>query len=157
MRSVTGTTTRPRPASPVRSLAAAGVASLLLLAAGCGEDSPGSPDVPAPDGPATSLTIEVVATEGGEPRTMTLTCDPAGGDHPNAAAACQSLSAAGADVFEPVPKDQACTMIFGGPQRATVTGTLEGQDVDAAFERSNGCEMQRWDTLGTEVFDVPLQ
>ena len=88
---------------------------------------------------------------------MTLTCDPAGGDHPNAEAACAKLAEAGAQIFEPVPADQACTMIFGGPQTATITGTFQGENVDASFSRANGCEIDRWDALGTEVFDVPLQ
>ena len=106
---------------------------------------------------ATELDVSVVAAEGAEPRTMTLTCDPVGGDHPNAKAACAKLAEAGAQIFEPVPASTACTMIFGGPQTATMSGTYEGEEVDATFSRENGCEIDRWDTLGTEVFDIPLQ
>ena len=125
-----------------------------LAMSGCGKD-----DQTAGGGPssATDLKIRVVAADGAEPRTMTLTCDPAGGDHPNAKAACAKLAEAGAQTFEAVPADQACTMIFGGPQTATITGTFRGEDVDASFNRANGCEIDRWDTLGTEVFDIPLQ
>ncbi|WP_374999793.1 SSI family serine proteinase inhibitor [Aeromicrobium sp. CTD01-1L150] len=130
------------------------VCGLLLLAA-CGQQESGGQG--RSDGPATTLTIEVVADEDAEPTTMTLTCDPVGGDHPRARAACDALATAGPDVFEPVPVDQACTMIYGGPQQATIVGTLDGEDVDASFSRENGCEMARWDALGTEVFDLPLQ
>ena len=28
------------------------------------------------------------------------------------------------------------------------TGTLGGKKIDARFNRSNGCEIQRWQTLG---------
>jgi hypothetical protein len=38
----------------------------------------------------------------------------------------------------------ACTMIFGGPQVATVKGTWRGKPVDARFARDNGCEIARW-------------
>ncbi|MGJ9414190.1 SSI family serine proteinase inhibitor [Aeromicrobium sp. CF4.19] len=139
----------------MRSLAL-GLLAVLLLAS-CGQE-PGSGSGDGGGSEAsTSLTIEVVADEGAEPTEMTLECDPTGGNHPNAEAACDSLAEAGPDVFEPVPTDQACTMIQGGPQTATITGTLDGESVDASFDREGGCEIARWDALGTEVFDVPLQ
>jgi hypothetical protein len=40
-------------------------------------------------------------------------------------------------------------MIFGGPEQATVVGIYNGEEVDAAFERSNGCELDRWDQHAT--------
>lgn len=110
-----------------------------------------------PPDTVTDLTFTVVADEGATPKTFSLTCDPTGGDHPQPAEACAVLKKAGATVFDPVPKDQACTMIFGGPQTATVVGLFEKKDVDATFSRSNGCEIARWEKLGTTVFDVPLQ
>jgi hypothetical protein len=58
------------------------------------------------------------------------------------------------DVFEPVPEDTACTEIFGGPQRAEITGTLGGKRVDATFTRANGCEIERWDALGAVLPDA---
>ena len=76
----------------------------------------------------------------------TLTCDSAGGTHPNPEAACAAL-AADPEALEPVPPDAVCTMIFGGPEQATVVGVLAGEEVDAAFERSNGCEIDRWDRM----------
>ncbi len=38
-------------------------------------------------------------------------------------------------------------MIFGGPGKATVTGTLDGAAVDATFTRANGCEISRWERM----------
>lgn len=37
-----------------------------------------------------------------------------------------------------------CTMIYSGPQRATVRGSWRGRPVDARYDRSNGCETARW-------------
>lgn len=105
----------------------------------------------------TSLTIVVTAAEGAEPSTYELTCDPAGGDHPQPEQACAAIATAGAKVFDPVPSDQMCTMIYGGPQTATIKGTYDGADVDASFSRQNGCEVDRWEKLGTTVFNIPLQ
>lgn len=125
---------------------------IALLAVGCGSDSGDDGSAAGGDGepteaqPATELTI-TFWPEGpdGESREATLTCDPAGGTHPDPEAACAAL--ADAQALEPVAPDMACTMIFGGPEQATVVGVLDGEDVDAAFERSNGCELDRWDRM----------
>ncbi|MFC5678096.1 SSI family serine proteinase inhibitor [Aeromicrobium endophyticum] len=138
------------------------VVALVALAAlsACGSESSDG-GTASGDGPTsavkTSLTIDVTPGEGADPKTYTLTCDPAGGDHPQPEQACDAIAAAGASVFEPVSSDTTCTMVFGGPQKATITGTYQGKDVDASFSRENGCEIDRWEKLGTTVFDVPLQ
>jgi hypothetical protein len=128
--------------------------ALLATVGACGKDAdenkPGS-------GAAVSLTITVTSDEGATPQTYNLTCDPAGGDHPQPKQACAALEKAGVEIFDPVPEDQACTMIYGGPQKATVTGVWGGEKVDAAFNRANGCEIDRWEKLGTTFFNVPLQ
>jgi hypothetical protein len=119
-------------------------ALIALLAAGCGSDSS---DEGEPAAPATELTI-TLWPEGpdGESVQATLTCDPVGGTHPDPETACAVLTAeSDTEVLAPVPADAACTMIFGGPEQATVVGVIDGEEVDAAFERSNGCELDRWD------------
>jgi len=81
--------------------------------------------------------------------SYTLTCEPIGGDHPSSDNACAFLAgaaAAGTDPFAPVPDNSACTRIYGGPQTATVTGTWQGQDIDAQFNLQGGCEIDRWQT-----------
>lgn len=103
--------------------------------------SPGSPSG-TPGG--TSLTITVRESPQAAPQTWTLTCDPPGGTHPDPAAACAQLAALPAP-FAPVPKDMACTQIYGGPQTATVTGTYRGRPVNAVFGRTDGCQISRWD------------
>lgn len=122
---------------------------MLVTVAACGGTSEGVPQ-------GTSLTIEVTLDEGAEPTTYTLSCDPAGGDHPQAEQACDVLNSAGAEVFAPVPKDQACTELYGGPQVATVKGSYDGKPVDATFNRTNGCEIDRWEELSTTFFNVPM-
>lgn len=82
--------------------------------------------------------------------TYELTCDPAGGTHPEATSACARLdefAAEDKDPFTPVPEGQMCTMQMGGPATARVTGTWHGRSVDATFSRKNGCEISRWQNL----------
>ncbi|MET9555130.1 SSI family serine proteinase inhibitor [Streptomyces sp. NPDC006645] len=82
--------------------------------------------------------------------TYELSCEPAGGSHPESASACarlDELAGESADPFAPVPKGQMCTMQMGGPATARVTGTWQGRSVDATFSRKNGCEISRWQNL----------
>jgi hypothetical protein len=50
-------------------------------------------------------------------------------------------------VFEPVSGMTACTQQYGGPETATVKGTLHGEPIDAKFSRVNGCEIARWEEV----------
>lgn len=91
----------------------------------------------------TDLTI-VISDGSGSTKTWRLTCNPAGGTHPHPEAACQTLEANGAAAFPPVPKDKACTQIYGGPETATISGTWKGQRVMSTFARNDGCQINRW-------------
>ncbi|MEE1939656.1 SSI family serine proteinase inhibitor [Streptomyces sp. TRM 70361] len=90
---------------------------------------------------------------GGTTRTQrryTLHCHPAGGSHPDPLAACEALDRADdgpASPWEPVPPGTPCAQIYGGPATARVTGTWRGRPVNAAFDRTDGCEIARWDAL----------
>jgi len=140
------------------------VALAALLLAGCAplepggspddpvssDDSPGSTPSPieAPAEPVTAdLTIVVDATGEGATQTFTLTCSPDGGDHPDPAAACAALAQAGVEAFAPTPRGVACTEQWGGPQVATVQGTVDGEQISARFDRTDGCQISRWDRL----------
>ncbi len=79
--------------------------------------------------------------------TWTLRCDPAGGTLPRPARACARLAAGGAKLFAPLPRNIACTEIYGGPQRARVVGTVDGRRIWATFARTNGCEIGRWQRI----------
>ncbi|WP_327235704.1 subtilase-type protease inhibitor [Streptomyces sp. NBC_01317] len=79
-----------------------------------------------------------------------LECGPVGGTHPRAKAACDrltELAGSDQDPFAPVAKDQMCTMQYGGDATARVTGIWRGRNVDATFNRKNGCEIARWKTM----------
>ena len=80
---------------------------------------------------------------GGDSQRSTLRCGPAGGTHPSRAAACTKLLATPSP-FRPVPRDAACTTIYGGPAVAIVTGRFRNAHVWAKFQLRNGCEIARW-------------
>jgi hypothetical protein len=126
------------------------------VAVGCGTDAgedqtttDSSPADTPTSGPETELTVVLDQGDGAPPEEWTLTCDPVGGSHPDPEAACATLAELDPEVFEPVPPDAMCTMIYGGPQTAEVTGHWNGDPVDAEFARENGCEIDRWDTAAS--------
>ncbi len=92
--------------------------------------------------------LSVVLDDGtGVRSTWTLTCQPTGGDHPDPAKACGVLGANGDNAFRPTPAGQACSQVYGGPQKALVRGTWRGKAVSAQFDLENGCEVSRWNML----------
>ncbi|MFD5819568.1 SSI family serine proteinase inhibitor [Streptomyces sp. NPDC127038] len=103
-----------------------------------------------PEDSSDRLTVTVAGAGGGADGTFELDCHPAGGTHPHAAEACDRLDRMttwGKDTFAPVPPDALCTMEYGGPATAHITGTWAGRPVDARYDRSNGCEISRWNAL----------
>lgn len=143
-----------------RALPAVLLAGAVALS-GCGSDEPpaGTAAVPSsPSGaggsttepaPASGTELTVTVRTGGEDaeQTWTLRCAPDGGDHPDPAGACAALATGGATALDPVAGDTVCSQVFGGPQTAVVTGTRDGQQVDTTVQRSNGCEIARWNRL----------
>ncbi|MEM9202948.1 MAG: hypothetical protein AAGC53_14895 [Actinomycetota bacterium] len=43
--------------------------------------------------------------------------------------------------------EQMCTEIFGGPEVAQITGTIDDRTVDTTVDRANGCGIDDWDRL----------
>jgi Subtilisin inhibitor-like len=124
----------------------------VITAAACGSvTSTSSASKPSGSAPAAkvSLTVVVKASPGATPKRWTLRCDPAGGTHPDAKAACRQLLAA-KNPFVPIPRGIMCPMIAAGPQRATISGIFFGQHVASNFART-GCGATRWSELG-DVF-----
>jgi hypothetical protein len=119
-------------------LAAPFVIAALALA-GCGSDEP-NPSAPG-DGQLAQLVITVDDDgEGGAPaRKLELDCA-----EPTDSRACGAVAGVSARDLAPTPPDTACTQLFGGPETATVKGQIRGEDVDATFSRSDGCEIERW-------------
>ncbi|SCK40202.1 Subtilisin inhibitor-like [Streptomyces sp. WMMB 714] len=126
---------------------AAAAAALTVAPQALAQAVPGA----AEHRPADHLTVTVAdsgraATDG----TFELYCHPTSGDHPRAEAACDGLDELttwGKDPFAPVGSGTRCTMQYGGPVSAHVRGWWAGKRVNAHFNRENGCEMKRWDTL----------
>jgi hypothetical protein len=104
-----------------------------LVVAGCGGDD--DDEGAAPRAPATALTVTVWPEgRGGPARERHVECP--------GAEVCGELSVRS---LAPVPRNVACTAIYGGPAVARVTGTLRGEPVDARFSLEDGCEIARWE------------
>ncbi|MFG2890206.1 SSI family serine proteinase inhibitor [Streptomyces sp. NPDC048248] len=105
---------------------------------------------PLPFGPRSADHLTVTVRHSGSPLTdgtFELYCHPDGGTHRSAKDACDKLdgmSRWGEDPFAAVPRNAQCTMMYGGPATAHVTGTWAGRPIDADFSRTNGCEIHRW-------------
>ena len=99
----------------------------LLVLGGCGDErSAGA------GGGDTRLVVEVSA-RGGDPVTRRVVRELPEG-----------MTAAD---FEPVPRGTACAEVYGGPATARIDGTLDGRPLHATFDRTNACEMARWDRV----------
>lgn len=145
------------------------VASLVVLApfaAASAHASPSAPLAPPPvrdedrpdyaRGDQLLVTVRDSGVPGGD-GVYQLSCHPGGGSHPHADAACAALdrnSIWGRDAFAPVPEGSVCTLQYGGPATAHVTGRWAGRPVDATFGRANGCEIERWNRFVPLLPDV---
>ena len=118
------------------------MAAIALLAAACGDDP-----APASDAPATEI---AVSEYDGEMlvEARTLDCDPADATCTRVIALLPTLT--------PDP-DEACTLLYGGPQRYLVEGTVEGEPVSIEVTRANGCNIARFDSLREALGDPPLE
>jgi hypothetical protein len=95
---------------------------------------------------ATALTI-TYWTDGShtaDKTVWTLRCNPSGGTLKRPGVACRHVAAGGRRLFAPVKQGAICTEIYGGPQVALITGTVDGKRVWARFQRRDGCEIARW-------------
>jgi hypothetical protein len=94
----------------------------------------------------TSLEISISAGgKDGPTKLWTLSC-PGGGTLPQPTRACSRLDAVDKP-FAPVPRDVACTEVYGGPQIADVSGRFHGRPVNAHFTRTDGCQIARWNKV----------
>ncbi|QJT02674.1 hypothetical protein G9272_22195 [Streptomyces asoensis] len=96
------------------------------------------------------LTVTVRHAGGRADGTFEVYCHPGGGSHPDVGSACRTVDRNtrwGRDAFAPAPDGGVCTMRYGGPATAHVTGRWAGRAVDATYDRSNGCQIERWDRL----------
>jgi hypothetical protein len=100
--------------------------------------------------PDDHLTVTVRHAGGRADGTFEVYCHPERGDHPDVGHACRAVDRNtrwGREAFAPAPDDGVCTMRYGGPATAHVTGRWAGRPVDATYDRSDGCRIERWDRL----------
>jgi len=113
----------------MRRAAVAAACALMVVVSGCGGDD----DEPA-SGRSADLTVTVWPRGADGPARRHRVACPG-------AAVCRGLSAGR---LRPTPANVACTEIYGGPAVARVRGTLDGKAVDVRLNRTNGCEIARW-------------
>ena len=83
----------------------------------------------------------------GPSSTWTLRCDPRPrGTHPNPDGACLALTRH-PRALRPVLGEIVCTEQRDGPEVALVRGTFRGKRIRATFNRTDGCEIRRWNAL----------
>lgn len=132
------------------TLATVAMLALSLFVAAPASAAGRSQDVSSALG-ATALVLTVSPTSVGVgvdvenvqlPKVALLLCDPAGGTHPDAAAACDDIDAANGD-FNALPgvPDTICTFIYA-PVTATATGLWHGMPVTFQKTYSNACVLQ---------------
>lgn len=109
-----------------------------IAAAGCGASDEESASVP-PRLADLTVTVDPDGTGAKKARRSVVQCDSAADSR-----ACRQLADIKPKTFQPVSGKIACTELYGGPQVATVKGTLRGETIDAKFSRVNGCEISRW-------------
>ncbi|HTW05245.1 MAG TPA: SSI family serine proteinase inhibitor [Streptosporangiaceae bacterium] len=131
-------------------------ARYFLIAAFCAAAATacGSAAAPIPSpssaAPKVSLSIKVTGKPGAPATHWTLRCDPAGGTHPDPAAACATLLKA-KNPFGPAQKGVDCPMIMVGSKAAIVKGTYFGKHVDRTFV-DGGCDLPSWAKIG-QIFN----
>jgi hypothetical protein len=114
-----------------RCAVALSAVALSPLIAACGS----SGTAPAAVQIDLTVTLDPGVPTGGAPQTWQVTCPS-----PTHAAACAHIVTS-KDAFTPPPPDAACTLIYGGPEVLTVTGTVGTRHVDYRTGRTNGCEI----------------
>ena len=135
--------TAPSPVRRGRAAAAAGLATALLA---------GLATPPAAQGadPPVRLTVVFTRDEGAPRRVARLRC---AGDEARAAGYLRDLGAAracrlararaGLLASSPDPQ-RACTQVYGGPERARVSGRIGERAIARSFSRGDGCRIDEW-------------
>ncbi len=142
--------------------------SLTLLMAACGTENGGGGE-PQPEppsslpplgaGPYAVADLSVQYTHPDRSLSYRITCQ---GDTANligdpveitAEQACTALARpeVAQRLVDGPPADQVCTEIYGGPDVAEISGTLEGAPVQTTVDRTNGCGINDWDGLLSDI------
>jgi hypothetical protein len=140
----------------LRRACAIGAAAIVLVPAGCGGDDDGKQST-APAASSPQVELRVVARDrAGRGTSVSFRCDGArqieqGYRDVDAATLCRT--ALGLEGFLAGKPDttRACTQVYGGPERAHITGTIAGRRIDRRFSRTDGCRISDWDRAQTLI------
>lgn len=152
---------------PCRWSAGAGLLLLVVALGACGSES-------SVGGSGTEIEVKGVATTGsvppgpGDPGPVaepgdaieidisgSLRCDGntstgTGMYEANATQLCLELSGRRA-VFDKIAATQSgptvCSEVYGGPQHASITGSIDGVPIDLDVTRKDGCGIESWQRL----------
>ncbi|WP_053226057.1 hypothetical protein [Solirubrobacter soli] len=126
--------------------------ALVLAAAlaGCGSDEPSQAGGPTGELANLTVTVDRDGGKGGqEPQVLELKCAK-----PTDSQACGAAAGISAADIRPTDGNVACTQIYGGPEEATIKGTIRGEEINATFSRTDGCEIERWDRVKALLAEV---
>lgn len=132
---------RRDPVVDFRPLIARGIvaATISIGLAACG-DEPSADEPGGTTGSDLTVTLDPDGPDGlKEPLMEDVSCDA-----PEEGEVCRAIARLSAADLGPVDRGQACTEIFGGPDRVEIVGTLNDDSVDVTLTRSNGCEIERF-------------
>jgi hypothetical protein len=129
------------------------VSVLVVALAGCG----GGSDSSSKGSPSTTTQLVIDAETGPSDGSLhdsraTLDCDgsaTATGFLSGQADTACALVHQGAvqHVTSEQHDNRACSQIYGGPQRAAISGTIDGEPVRLTVTRTDGCGTADWETL----------
>lgn len=126
------------------------LAIALVVALACGGNGTDPADTSGYPQAALEITYEHPDVEA---YTYVITCGDGDarieGADIDADAACAALSdlSVASRLVDGPPEDQACPEIYGGPDTATIEGTIDGDAVSTVVDRTNGCGISDWDNL----------
>jgi hypothetical protein len=117
--------------------------------AGCGTDE--ATPAAGGNGQLAQLVVRVDADggKGAAARELRLNCAK-----PTDSPACGAAAGVSAADLAPAKSDIACTQLYGGPETATIKGTLRGDPVNASFSRTDGCQISRWKRVEALLSEV---
>ena len=135
------------------------LALLVSMAAlsGCGDDDEEPAAAQTASTPSVgAIELSIRHDDGrGNRETGTLACDgsaPRAGGFLTRRSTASELCAKARSIKQLLTtqpdKGRACTQIYGGPETAHITGTIDGVRVDRRFSRTNGCEIDDFNRAG---------
>ncbi len=97
-------------------------------------------EITPPPGPSSTIVL-TTSSEAEGVRSVSLHCEPSGGTHPLARAACDDLLRSGGDVQAVQDSDSLCTFDYR-PVHVTATGSWRGEPRSFDHVYPNACAMR---------------